>query len=414
MRGVVFNLGCKVNRYESDVLAEKLSECGFDMAERLVPADFYVINTCAVTAEAERKSRQCVTRCRKLNPFAGIYVVGCASQKCASSFLKNGVRYIGGTAGKAEVVERIKDEIIQKDTKIVIKPLPARYEEYGLRSAPRSRALLKIQDGCNDFCSYCIVPYLRGRSRSRAVANIAAEAKILQKTACEIILTGINLARYGLDAGQNLTKLIRGLSDIEARIRLSSFSAEGLTRELLDALFGLKNFCPHFHLSLQSGDDSVLKAMNRRYAAEDVAEKIVLIREYDRYSGITADIICGYPTETEENHKNTVEFIRAAKFSDIHVFPFSARPGTRAYALEPIEKTIVDRRRSDLLRLKEELRKNFAAKNIGVRQEVLIEENIGGYGVGYSKNYLRIYTKKHGEIVDVVPTDFYGDGLKED
>lgn len=408
MKAVVFTLGCKVNRYESDLLAQDLRELGYDVTEELVPADLYVLNTCAVTGEAERKSRQSIARCRALNPSAKIYVCGCASQKSPTSFERENVVFVSGAAGKDKIIESIRNKPIIN----AFSPLPSLYEDGFLTTADRTRAYVKIQDGCNSFCSYCIIPYLRGRSRSRAKESVVKEVEELSKKTAEIVLIGVNLMDYGKDIGTDLATLIRALSPFDVRIRLGSFYAEGITEELLEALFSLKKFCPHFHLSLQSGDDDVLKAMNRKYVRQEYADKIALIRSFDKNACITTDIITGFPTETDENHKNSIDFIREMRFSDIHVFPFSSREGTRAARLSPLPPEVVKKRKNELLKLKEELIDDYLTQNIGVEQSVLTEEKIGEYYCGYSQYYIRVYTKRQGDI-SCLPVKKYKDGLME-
>lgn len=411
MKAVVFNLGCKVNQYESDMLGENLTRLGYDVSYALEPADVYILNTCAVTAEAERKSRQAVARCRTLNSQAKIFVCGCASQKSASSFKKDNVVFVAGATNKSEIIDHLVDITYSED----IGAFPSSYEEGGVSIPNRTRAYVKIQDGCDNFCSYCVIPYLRGRSRSRQISDVVEEVKRLADNTSEIVLIGINLMSYGRDVGSDLTALIKALGDVPTRIRFGSFYAEGITEDLLEALFSLKNFCPHFHLSLQSGDAKVLKDMNRRYTPEVYKEKIELIRKFDKNACIATDVITGFPTETEENHRNTVDFIREVKFSDIHVFPFSAREGTRAGRLKPLPLDVVKRRRDELLKLKANLRSEYEKASIGTEQQVLIEESDGEFNVGYSQYYIRIYTRKGNlnEIVRCVPGEIYKDGLLE-
>ena len=410
MKVAVFNLGCKVNQYECDVISEKLSFEGHEVSEGLVFADAYILNTCAVTGEAERKSRQAVSRCLALNPNAKIFVLGCASQKAPDSFKKDGVLYISGTADKFAVTERIFDENFADNNA----DTPIKYEEGSLTTPHRTRAYVKIQDGCNHFCSYCIIPYLRGRSRSRTIEDVVKEVRALAPKTKEIVLTGIDLMDFGKGTGRGLNELFSAIKDVDVRIRLGSIYAEKITEELLDSMFSMKKFCPHFHLSLQSGDNDVLKKMNRRYTAEEYLEKINLIRKCDENAGITTDVIVGFPTETEEGFENTVKFVKEAKFSDIHVFPFSARSGTRAASFPPIDKTEMIRRKKILADVKRDLHYAFLEKNVGKEQEVLIEEEKEGYNVGYSRNYVRVYTKKQGEIVTVTPNKIEKDGLKEE
>lgn len=410
MRAVVFNLGCKVNYYESNVLKEDLRDRGYEVSDELCFADVYVLNTCAVTAEAERKSRQAVARCRALNPNAKILVCGCASEKNAENFRKDNVVYVTGVSGKRSVLDRIDDEDFCCD----VKPLPKECESSFLPRADRTRAFVKIQDGCDSFCSYCVIPYLRGRSRSRNADEIVREIENLSRESEEIVLTGINIMSYGKDTGTNLSELIRRLKNIDCRIRIGSFYAEGITEELLDALFSLKKFCPHFHLSLQNGDDEVLKAMNRKYTSSDYENKVGLIRAYDSNACVATDVITGYPTENKENHIRNVEFIKRVGFSDIHVFPFSPREGTKAAKLPLLPAEIVKARKNELLELKKYLHTEFLKKNSGLTHEVLTEEKSGDYFVGYSRNYVKIYTPREGKIIRCVPTVLYKDGLKEE
>lgn len=407
MKAVIFTLGCKVNRYESDLIAQELSERGYSVTDELSVADIYILNTCAVTAEAEKKSRQAITRCRKFNDKAKIFVLGCASQHDPDAFNRDNVVYISGTNAKNTVLD-----YLNQDTRIHMTIDDEIAEEKILYTPSRTRSFVKIQDGCNNFCTYCLIPYLRGRSRSRSIDSIVEEINILATKTPEIVLTGINTMAFGSDNGQSLIDLFNAIKDVNVRIRMSSFYAEGITNELLDKLFLLKKFCPHFHLSLQSGDKDVLKKMNRRYTPEIYEEKIDLIRSYDPNAAITTDIIVGFPSETENNFMNTFEFCRKVKFSDLHIFPFSAREGTVAYSMPKIDNSIINEREKKLFELKKELHTSFLLQNIGIEQEVLIEERRGEYNVGYSRNYTKIYTDKSGEIVTIKPEQIFSDGLK--
>lgn len=428
MKAVVFNLGCKTNRYETDAMSAEFRAAGIDVSNELTKADVYILNTCAVTAEAEKKSRQAVARVRAKNPDAKIYVCGCASEKSPERFLKDGVKTIIGTGAKQKFVGEILSDLKktgnetarnENDTSEItvnektLREIPSEYEEFFYPPiVNRTRAELKIQDGCNNFCSYCIIPYLRGRSRSRSLLSVVREAEYLDGKTREIVLTGINLSAYGKDIGTNLAELVRKLRHIDARIRLGSFYVEGVTDELLVALHGLKNFCPHFHLSLQSGDDQVLRAMNRRYSTEDYRKAVDKIRAYFPNAGITTDVITCYPTETEEMAKNTLAFLKEVNFSDIHVFVFSKREGTQAAKLRELPYEIKERRKPELLKLKTELQTAFALKNLGIPQSVLVEETFDGISIGYSENYIRVYTENAEPLQTVVPKILYKDGIK--
>ncbi|MBR2498095.1 MAG: tRNA (N(6)-L-threonylcarbamoyladenosine(37)-C(2))-methylthiotransferase MtaB [Clostridia bacterium] len=387
MKAVVFTLGCKVNECESDSLIAGLIERGYEVSDKLVPADLYVVNTCAVTAEAEKKSRQTASRIKKLNPNAKIIFTGCAVQKNSESFADKSSEYlITGTFNKNKILQMLDESGLK------LSPPCTEFEELNYVKTLRTRAYIKVQDGCNNFCSYCIIPYLRGRSRSRGIQSIIDEIKSISPV--EAVINGINLSAYDSD-GKGLTGLINALKQVDCRIRLGSLEVRVIDREFLQALKELKNFAPHFHLSLQSGSDSVLIAMNRHYTANEYAEKVDLIREYFPDAGITTDIIAGFPTETEENFNQTLSLIERVKFSDIHPFPFSPRSGTVAYKMKDISGEIKKQRLNKLLEVKSECKKAFAQKMQGKIVDFIFEESKDGYGEGYSENYLRLYVKDY-------------------
>ncbi|MBQ4072767.1 MAG: tRNA (N(6)-L-threonylcarbamoyladenosine(37)-C(2))-methylthiotransferase MtaB [Clostridia bacterium] len=407
LKAVVFNLGCKVNQYECDVLVSELENRGYHTSQELEYADLYVINTCAVTNEAERKSRQIISRIKKFNPNAKIIITGCASQKNKEFYLNKEVLYVSGVGGKQRIFEEIDKQLAEGKF-----DLPLSYEEpLAFPKPERTRSYVKIQDGCNNFCSYCIIPYLRGRSRSRKIDSCVKEIETLSKKTKEIVITGVNLAQYGVDNNESLAKLIDRLSNIDVRIRLGSFYVEGITDELLIALKGLKKFCPHFHLSLQHGDESVLKSMNRRYGPAEYKEKVDLIRKYFPLAAITTDIIVGFPTESEEAFENTLKFVEEVRFSDVHIFPFSPRPGTKAYSLPVISANVIKERKERLRIVKEKLNKEYLILMLNSYQDVIFETYVDGYSVGYSQYYVRIYTKTNKNNAVVKPTSLYKDGI---
>ena len=408
MKIVIFNFGCKVNQYESDVLINLLEQKGHEVSSNLEYADCYIINTCAVTNEAERKSRQAISRVRKFNKNAKIFICGCASQKNGEQFIeKENVVTVKGVANKYELVNLIEEGNN-------VEELPTIFED-GIAKSNRTRSYIKIQDGCNNFCSYCIIPYLRGRSRSRQIDSIINEINSL-KDVKEIVLTGIDISSYGLDIGTNLTELIKQLKDVDSRIRIGSFEVRVISKELLEALTKLKNFCPQFHLSLQNGDDSVLKNMNRHYTCDEYYSKICLIREYFPNASITTDIIVGFPTETETAINNTIDFVKKVKFYNVHIFPYSARKGTVAYKkYKMLDKNVVKERENRLFEAKEKYRIEYENSFIGKTVEVLIEDIENGYKVGYTKEYLKVYCNKDLEqntIQNITITGLYLDGLK--
>ena len=413
-------LGCKVNQYDSDAMRAILSESGFDVRDGLEPADIFVVNTCAVTAEAERKSRQAITRILKVNPEAEIYVCGCASQNNFSPFARDGVRFISGTKGKLTLARELAlryqgaddgyfDKIVTSDFETA-----KQYEDSREGLTVRTRHFVKVQDGCNNFCAYCIVPYLRGRSRSRSLNSVLKEIESAEVSSGEVVLTGINLSAYGKDIGTSLTDLVTALHSTTVRVRLGSLEVGVVDDKFLMATKGVGKFCPHFHLSLQSGDDGVLRDMNRKYTAEQFLLKVELIRRYYPDAGITTDIIVGYPTESEEAFANTVALARAAEFSDIHVFPYSSRKGTVAGRLPVLPPETVTERQRKMLGVKKELSTKYRLKQLGKSVEVLIESKEDGLWSGHTPNYVKVYTTEgeRGLLVTLTPTAVFGDGVR--
>ena len=405
MRAVVFTLGCKVNECESDSLITGLKQKGYEVFDKLVEADLYIVNTCAVTSEAEKKSRQMASRIFSISPKAKIIFTGCATEKDAKPFLDKGENVlVTGVFNKNKILSML-DEFGNK-----VQPQTREFEELLPVSTLRSRAYVKVQDGCDNFCSYCIIPYLRGRSRSRAPQNIVDEINKL--SAYEVIINGINLSSYNYE-GEDFATLISKLTEIKKRIRLGSLEVNVITEKLLENLKNLYDFAPHFHLSLQSGSNDVLKKMNRRYTREEFIKKANLIREYFPLAGITTDIIAGFPTETEQDFLDTLSLIDEVKFSDIHPFCFSPRSGTVAYKMKDLPNEIKRKRLNKLLEKKQECKENFINKMLGKTLDFIPEEQKNGYTEGYSENYLRVYVKGSitGKKIKVKVVSPYLDGV---
>lgn len=407
MKIVVMTLGCKVNKYESDAMIYKLKLNGHEVSDKLEKADAYIINTCAVTAEAEKKSRQMIARCRKFNPKAKVFICGCASQKDPKQFTEKGVTFVSGVAGKAKV-----DEIL-KQCGERLEELPLVYEEM-FAEPQRIRAYIKIQDGCNNFCSYCIIPYLRGRSRSREIIKIIDEVAALGDEVKEIVLTGINVTDYKIDGEPGLLTLLEELDPCGKRMRLSSMEETLVSEEFVKGLSELNNFCPHFHLSLQSGSASVLKRMNRKYTPEEFLASVKLIRQYFPRAAITTDIIVGFPEESDEEFNETLEFAKKVQFADLHIFQYSRREGTVAAKMKDLSPEIKQARFEALKAVKDALHADFIESNkIG---SVLVEERVGLYYVGYTKNYIKCYIRSHknliNKVVEVKIGKLYKDGAK--
>lgn len=385
MKAVVFTLGCKVNECESDSLISGLTDLGYEVSDKLVPADLYIVNTCAVTKEAEKKSRQMASRIRKLSKDAKIIFTGCAVQKDPKQFLDKSDEFLlTGVFNKNQILSMLSE----KGEKL--SPECGVFEELFLTKSLRTRAYVKVQDGCNNFCSYCIIPYLRGRTRSRNPQSVIKEIEQIKPK--EAVINGINLSAYNYN-GTTLAGLMVALKDVDCRIRLGSLEVNVIDHEFLSALKQLKDFAPHFHLSLQSGSNAVLNAMNRHYTREEYIEKVDLIREYFPDAAITTDIIVGFPTETEQDFLDSVDIVEKVKFADIHPFPFSPRSGTVAYQMKDLSPEIKKQRVNKLLELKNNCKNAFASSMIGKTFKVLFEEDKDGYATGYTENYLRVYLK---------------------
>ena len=339
MKAVVFSLGCKVNQCEGQSMIAELSKSGIEATDKLVSADFYIINTCSVTGEADRKSRQAVSRVLKLNGNADIYICGCSSQNNPHAFSdKPNVRLVMGTSKRGIIEKILADRKLPCHAgESIVNAPPSVFEESELPEHTKTRSYIKIQDGCNNFCSYCIIPYVRGRSRSRGIENILREAQQAALVTKEIILTGINVSAYGVDAGSDLCSLVSALGAVPVRKRFSSLECTVISDELLSAM-AENGFCDHFHLSLQSGSASVLKRMNRKYTPEFFLSQTERIRKVFPHAGITTDVITGFGGETESEFAETVEFAKAVRFSDMHVFPYSERKGTKACDMPQIDK----------------------------------------------------------------------------
>ena len=385
MKAVVFTLGCKVNACESSSLMRGLKEAGYDVSDKLEYADLYVLNTCAVTKEAEKKSRQAISRIRSYNKNAKIIVTGCASQHNPEAFKnKPGVYLVTGAINKDKILSLLDEDGIFLDKEYTY------YEKFLPVDGLKTRTYVKVEDGCNNFCSYCLIPYLRGRCRSRSIESVKNE---LDKTvSSEVVITGINLTSYNYE-GADLSDLLSSLADYDFRIRLGSLEESVVSDKLLSATLKLKDFAPHFHLSLQSGSTKVLKDMNRHYDREEFIASIEKVRSVYPTCAVTTDIIVGFPTETEEDFLDTLDLCDRVNFADIHCFIYSPREGTKAYNMPRIDKTVCEERMQRLLAVKKRCKENFVNSLIGKTLSVLVEEKRDGYYEGYSENYVRCYFK---------------------
>ena len=413
MKAVVYTLGCKVNDVESGSIIRGLETLGYEVSREMEFADLYILNTCAVTAEAERKSRQTVGKALKCNPNAKVIVCGCASEKSPNAFFEKSERVVAvtGAQRKNKVLEIVRSGFAENFQGIVSETETV-YEEMPLPECLKTRNFVKIQDGCNRFCSYCVIPYLRGRSRSRSLKSATEE--ILSSTAQETVVTGIDISEYKDEAGNDLADLMLAVKDAKTRIRLGSIEVSLITPRFLSALKAVRNFAPQFHLSLQSGSDKVLKSMNRHYTRAEYLEKCALIYEAFPFAAITTDIIVGFPTETEEDFLDSLRIVEEAGFAQIHAFPYSPREGTNAYKkYKELPSAVKKERVERLLKKGAEEKQRYIQKFIGRELELVPENCIDGYTEGYSENYIRVYLKGETEKfpVKVVAVEPFKDGV---
>ncbi len=396
-------LGCKVNSYETEAMQALLVKAGAILTEFHDTADIYVVNTCSVTNMADRKSRQMLHKAKKQNPKAVIAAAGCYAQTADVESLKEtGIDVIIGNNQKKEIVSILEDYMAGKENERLDIGNETEYETLSLDTqVEHTRAYIKIQDGCNQFCSYCIIPYARGRIRSRKQEDVVQEAERLAASGYrEIVLTGIHLSSYGQPAKEGsrpLLELIRQLNDIPGirRIRLGSLEPRIITEDFVKTLVRQEKVCPHFHLSLQSGSDTVLRRMNRKYTTEEYAASVELLKKYYEEPAITTDIIVGFPQETKEEFEETLAFAERIGFSKIHVFKYSRRKGTVADRMSGQIPEQEKTERSELLLKKEEaLGRAYREKEIATVQRVLFEESSVVDGkvcqVGYNERYVRI------------------------
>ena len=409
-RAALHNLGCKVNEYETEAMQQLLEEAGYEIVPFQEKADVYVINTCSVTNIADRKSRQMLHKARKMNPDAIVVAAGCYVQAAAAEAEKDpAIDIIIGNNRKKDLIA-ILEEFQEKRNSTEKKEENAQewvidinhtkeYEGLSItRTAEHTRAYIKVQDGCNQFCSYCIIPYARGRVRSRDMEEVLREVEALAAGGFqEVVLTGIHLSSYGIDKGTTLLQLIEEVHKISGirRIRLGSLEPRIITEEFAGKLASLEKICPHFHLSLQSGCDATLKRMNRRYTAEEYYEKCQLLRKHFDHPALTTDVIVGFPQETEEEFETTRAFLEKVNFYETHIFKYSRRQGTKAAVMEGQVADQIKAARSEILISVGEIHKKaYEDRLIGTRQEVLFEElqELEGqpYMTGYTKEYVRL------------------------
>ena len=399
-------LGCKVNQYETDGMIELLKEAGMTAVSFEEKADVYLINTCSVTNMADKKSRQMIHRAKKLNPDAVVIAAGCYVQAAKDKLMEDDrISIIIGNNKKKDIVRILEDYLQAGVTDEGMLDISAEkeYEPLTINSTlEHTRAYVKIQDGCNQFCSYCIIPYVRGRIRSRDIASIIEEVERLALTGVkEIVLTGIHISSYGKDNEVGLADVIDAISKIESikRIRLGSLEPSIITDEFIDRIVDNEKVCPHFHLSLQSGCNTVLKRMNRKYTCEEYFEKCEMLRKAFDRPALTTDVIVGFPGETEEEFRETVDYLTKLNLYEMHIFKFSPRQGTVAAGMKDQVAPEIKNQRSDvLLDLSERNKQAYEASFRGENLDVLVEEKVRREGKdgyrGHTERYMDIFVEE--------------------
>lgn len=403
-KAALHNLGCKVNAYETEAMQHLLEEAGYEIVPFTQKADVYVINTCSVTNMADRKSRQMLHKAKKNNPDSIVVAAGCYVQTSEKEVLNDlSVDIVIGNDRKHDLVRLLEEYSLDSvnDTVDDINDGKHDFEELFIdQTKEHTRAFIKVQDGCNQFCSYCIIPYARGRVRSRRFENVIAEVERLAANGFkEVVLTGIHLSSYGVDFEEaaGLLELIQAVNAVKGieRIRLGSLEPKIVTEHFASELSKLDKICPHFHLSLQSGCDATLKRMNRKYTTKEYERGCELLRKYFVHPAITTDVIVGFPGETEEEFEQTEAYLEHIHFYEMHIFKYSKRKGTRAAVMpDQIDEQIKAARSEKLIALGHDMSKEFRKFYIGKNEEVLFEEKavIGDkeYFVGYTKEYVKV------------------------
>ena len=438
MKFAFYTLGCKTNQYETQAMERLLTDRGHEIGKFDESCDAYVINTCSVTAVADKKNRAIIRRCRRDNPNAVIGVCGCYPQHAAEAVRELGVDIIGGSGERQAFLDRMLDALQSLPLGGEVPPQGAnegnttvcqidnalRRREFEILPAggleERTRAMLKVQDGCVNFCTYCIIPYTRGPIRSAPLELAVEQAKELASRGYrEIVLTGIEIAGWGADLPGKppVSDLIEAVCKAvpELRVRLGSLEPRIVTQEFCEKLCKLPNLCPQFHLSLQSGCDTVLARMKRKYDTARYLESVHLLNTYFPGCAITTDMIVAFPGETEEEFAQSLSFIRKCAFADMHIFPYSRRPGTPADKMPGQHNNATKEARSrEAIAVAEEMSRSFRENLIGTRLSVLFEEKDGKYFTGHAPNYVKVYAEGenlHNQIKEVTVTEVYKDGV---
>ena len=398
MRIAIYTLGCKVNQYETQAMEQELTARGHKLVDFEQPADAYIINTCSVTAISDKKSRQMIRRARKLNPDAIVAACGCYVQTHTDEVVELGIDLVGGTGQRMEFLRQLLTAA-EKKTRVLVDDALHRHEFEILPAGgqmSRTRAMLKVEDGCRNFCTYCIIPFARGPVRSLPISEAVVQTgQLAAEGYQEVVITGIEISSWGqdLDGEKSLMDLLEAVSAAagEMRLRLGSLEPRTITEDFCRRAAKLTNLCPHFHLSLQSGCDETLRRMNRRYDTERFYKSVTLLREFFPGVAITTDLITGFPGETEEEFQKTLDFIRRCEFAQIHVFPYSVRPGTRAAAMEQLPKSVKEERAARAGEVAAQLHEQYLQSCVGQVYPVLFEQpGREGEFTGHAPNYMEV------------------------
>ena len=422
MRIAIYTLGCKVNQYETQAMEQELLRRGHTLVPFETAADGYIVNTCSVTAVSDKKSRQMIRRCRKLNPAAVVAACGCYVQTHAAEAASLDIDLIAGTGDRMAFLD-LFEQAAQERQPLTLLDDALRRREFEILPAggmaQRTRAMLKVEDGCVNFCTYCIIPYARGPVRSLPkTAAVAQTAQLRQEGYRELVLTGIEISGWGHDlkTGETLIDLLEAVSAAagDMRLRLGSLEPRTVTEDFCRRAAQLPNLCPHFHLSLQSGCDDTLRRMNRKYDTARFYESVTLLRRYFDRPAITTDLICGFPGETEAEFDATLSFIEKCGFAAMHIFPYSIRPGTKAAAMEQVPSAVKERRAGRAAQAAETMRQAYLQGCVGRVYPVLFEQEKDGYYTGHAPNYCEVGVRAndlHNKVLDVKITGISGEML---
>lgn len=422
MRAAIYTLGCKVNQYETQAMEQELRRRGHELVDFEDSADAYIINTCSVTAVSDKKSRQMIRRARRRSPGAVVAACGCYVQTHTDEAKTLGIDLIGGTGDRMAFLDLLEQEVRDRTPRVAVDDSLRRRSFEVLPAgglAARTRAMLKVEDGCVNFCTYCIIPYARGPVRSLPLETAAEQTRQLRQEGYqELVLTGIEISSWGHDLkdGSSFIDLLETVSEAAGnmRIRLGSLEPRTITEDFCRRAVKLSNLCPHFHLSLQSGCDETLKRMNRKYDTARFYESVTLLRQYFDHVAVTTDLITGFPGETEEEFSQALAFIEKCGFAAMHIFPYSIRPGTKAAAMPQLTAAVKEERAARAAQVAHRMHQAYLAGCVGKTYPVLFEQEKDGLYTGHAPNYMEVAVRGqalHNQVREVTITACNGETL---